>query len=49
VDHARRLASHFNAPLELMTGGHLLQFGRADAFRAIGRMLGRLGLFEERR
>jgi dienelactone hydrolase len=49
VDHARRLAAHFNAPLEIMPGGHLLQLGRADAFRAIGRMLGRLGLFEERR
>lgn len=49
VDHARRLAAHFGAPLELMAGGHVLQFGRADAFRAIGRMLGRLGLFDERR
>ncbi|HLM74171.1 MAG TPA: hypothetical protein VK459_15800 [Polyangiaceae bacterium] len=49
VDHARRLAAHFNAPLEVMAGGHLLQLGRADAFRAIGRMLGRLGMFEERR
>ena len=49
VDHAQRLAAHFNAPLEIMAGGHLLQFGRADAFRAIGRMLGRLGLLEGRR
>lgn len=49
VDHARRLAEHFNAPLEMMPGGHLLQLGRADAFRAIGRMLGRLGIFEGRR
>jgi dienelactone hydrolase len=49
VDHARRLAAHFNAPLEIMPGGHLLQLGRADAFRSIGRMLGRLGLFEGRR
>ncbi|MDC0743486.1 alpha/beta hydrolase family protein [Polyangium mundeleinium] len=48
VDHARRLADHFNAPLETFHGGHLLQFGRADAFRAVGRMLGRLGLFSRR-
>jgi dienelactone hydrolase len=48
VDHARRLAHHFNAPLETFHGGHLLQFGRADAFRAVGRMLGRLGLLARR-
>jgi len=48
VAHARRLAEHFGAPLETFHGGHLLQFGRADAFRAVGRMLGRLGLFSRR-
>lgn len=48
VAHARRLADHFNAPLETFHGGHLLQFGRADAFRAVGRMLGRMGLFSRR-
>jgi hypothetical protein len=41
---AGRLAAHFQAPLHAMHGGHLLQFGRSDAFREIGRMLGRLGL-----
>jgi hypothetical protein len=46
--HARRLADHFGAPLETFHGGHLLQFGRADAFRAVGRMLGRLGLLSRR-
>jgi predicted alpha/beta hydrolase family esterase len=46
IDHARRLADHFGAPLEVFSGGHILQFGRADAFRAVGRLLGRLGLFE---
>jgi len=48
VDHARRLADHFDAPLETFHGGHLLQFGRADAFRAVGRMLGRAGLLSRR-
>lgn len=46
VSHARRIAEHFDAPLELFHGGHLLQMGRARGFRAVGRMLGRLGLFE---
>jgi pimeloyl-ACP methyl ester carboxylesterase len=49
IEHARRLAAHFNAPLEVITGGHLLQFGRADAFRSVGRLLGRLGLLAPRR
>jgi hypothetical protein len=44
-DHARRLADHFGSPLEMFTGGHLLQLGRAQAFRAVGRLLGRLGYF----
>jgi pimeloyl-ACP methyl ester carboxylesterase len=35
--HAERLATHFGARLVVFDGGHLLQFGRADAFRAIGR------------
>jgi dienelactone hydrolase len=46
IDHARWLAQHFGAPLHVFPGGHILQFGRADAFRAVGRLLGRLGLFE---
>lgn len=44
IAHARRISEHFRAPLETFAGGHILQFGRADAFRAAGRMLGRLGL-----
>lgn len=48
VDHARRLSDHFGAPLEMFHGGHILQFGRADAFRSVGRLLGRLGLFVTR-
>ncbi len=45
IDHARWLADHFGAPLHVFQGGHILQFGRADAFRAVGRLLRRLGLF----
>ena len=37
--HAERLARHFGAETIRFTGGHLLQFGRGDAFRAIGRWL----------
>ncbi len=44
VEHARRLAHHFGAPFETWHGGHLLQFGRADGFRRIGRLLDELGL-----
>jgi pimeloyl-ACP methyl ester carboxylesterase len=42
--HADRLASHFGAPLIVFPGGHLLQFGRGDAFREVGRFWRRLGL-----
>ncbi len=46
--HARWLADHFGAPLTTFDGGHVLQFGRAQAFRAAGKMLGRLGLLSSR-
>lgn len=46
--HAERIAEHFGAPLEVFAGGHLLQIGRSHGFRAIGRLLGRLGLLEPR-
>lgn len=49
IEHARRLATHFDAPLEVFPGGHLLQFGRGEAFRSVGRLLGRLGLLVPRR
>jgi pimeloyl-ACP methyl ester carboxylesterase len=45
VEHARWLADHFRARLHLFHGGHILQFGRAGAFREVGRLLGGLGLF----
>jgi len=48
VDHARRLAAHFDARLETLPGGHILQLWRGEAFRAVGRMLGRLGLLDAR-
>ncbi len=48
MDHAERLAKHFDAALETFHGGHVLQFGRAEAFRAVGRMLQRHGLVEGR-
>ena len=38
VEHARWLAAHFGARLHLFHGGHILQFGRADAFREVGRV-----------
>jgi pimeloyl-ACP methyl ester carboxylesterase len=40
IAHAERLARHFEAEIVRFEGGHLLQFGRGDAFRAIGRWLG---------
>lgn len=49
IDHAERLARHFGAPLEVMRGGHIVQVNRPDGFRAVGRMLGRLGLFSRPR
>jgi pimeloyl-ACP methyl ester carboxylesterase len=38
--HARRLASHFRAPLVAFHGGHLLQLGRGEAFERLGELLG---------
>jgi pimeloyl-ACP methyl ester carboxylesterase len=42
IAHAECLAAHFDAPLHTFHGGHLLQFGRAEAFREVRRMLERL-------
>jgi pimeloyl-ACP methyl ester carboxylesterase len=44
--HGERLAAHLGAELHLMPGGHLLQIGRAEGFRAIARMMKRRGAFE---
>jgi pimeloyl-ACP methyl ester carboxylesterase len=48
-EHASRLAAHFGAEELRFVGGHLLQLGRADAFRAIARRLAALGLISRRR
>jgi pimeloyl-ACP methyl ester carboxylesterase len=45
IAHARRIAAHMGADLVSFPGGHLLQFGRADGFRAVGRMLHAQGIF----
>ena len=37
--HARMLARHFSAPLESWSGGHLLQFGRAQSLQRVGSFL----------
>lgn len=37
--HAERLARHFGARHTVMRGGHIVQFGRRDAFRELARML----------
>ena len=44
LSHARQLAAHFEAPLTTFEGGHLLQIGRAEAFRGVARMLRDLDL-----
>jgi len=44
MSHAKSLARHFSSRLEAWPGGHLLQLGRAESFRRIGRLLGELGL-----
>lgn len=49
VGHARRIAHHFGAPIESWHGGHLLQFGRSDGFRRIGRLLDELELTSRER
>ncbi len=48
VTHARRVASHFRAPLHTWHGGHLLQFGRAEAFGKVAELLARLEIISPR-
>ena len=48
IAHAERLAAHWGAPLVRIHGGHLLQFGRRDAFKAVGKMLRELGIMSPR-
>ncbi|HEY6560747.1 MAG TPA: YqiA/YcfP family alpha/beta fold hydrolase [Polyangiaceae bacterium] len=49
ISHAMRLARHFNARLQTMPGGHLLQIGRAESFRQVGHFLVELGLAQPQR
>jgi pimeloyl-ACP methyl ester carboxylesterase len=35
IAHARRLATHFSAPLVAFRGGHLLQLGRRESFERV--------------
>jgi pimeloyl-ACP methyl ester carboxylesterase len=40
--HARRLSTHFQAPLVTFPGGHLVQFGRDAAFDSVAELLARV-------
>jgi pimeloyl-ACP methyl ester carboxylesterase len=42
ISHARRIASHFSAPLVAFRGGHLLQLGRDRAFDRVYALLERV-------
>jgi pimeloyl-ACP methyl ester carboxylesterase len=44
IAQAERLARHLGAPLHRLPGGHLLQLGRGQAFRAVGALWRRIGL-----
>jgi acetyl esterase/lipase len=46
--HARRIATHFGCELVTIPGGHLVQLGRAEAFRGLASMLEREGIIEAR-
>ena len=46
--HAERLAAHFRCEELRFAGGHVLQLGRGDAFRALARKLASVGLIAPR-
>lgn len=48
IAHAERLARHFDCEMKTVGGGHLVQIGRGDAFRALAAMLVREGIIAER-
>ncbi|NUP13277.1 MAG: hypothetical protein HOW73_45135 [Polyangiaceae bacterium] len=48
ISHAEKLSRHFDSELVRFPGGHLLQIGRSDGFRAIGRMMKKHGVFDAR-
>jgi pimeloyl-ACP methyl ester carboxylesterase len=47
-EHAARLAAHFGCEELRFAGGHVLQLGRGEAFRALARRLASAGLIEPR-
>jgi pimeloyl-ACP methyl ester carboxylesterase len=47
--HAARIALHFGCEMVTFPGGHLLQIGRAEAFRAFADMLEREAIIPPRR
>jgi pimeloyl-ACP methyl ester carboxylesterase len=44
LSHARKIADHWDTPLVTFPGGHIVQLGRRDAFRAVMTMLRREGI-----
>ena len=46
IENARKLATHFHCKLETMHGSHLVQFGRNERFRSIGRFLNEIGVVQ---
>jgi pimeloyl-ACP methyl ester carboxylesterase len=46
--HARRIARHFACDMVMIPGGHLVQLGRSEAFRALAAMLEREGIIRPR-
>jgi pimeloyl-ACP methyl ester carboxylesterase len=48
ASEADRLARHFGVEARRFPGGHVLQFGRSGAFRALAQRLGELGLIAAR-
>jgi pimeloyl-ACP methyl ester carboxylesterase len=45
ISHAEKLAGHFGTPVELFSGGHILQGNRARAFESAFRMLEAAGFW----
>jgi pimeloyl-ACP methyl ester carboxylesterase len=48
MNHAKRIATHFGCEMMTIDGGHLVQLGRADAFRALGSLLEKEGIIPAR-
>jgi pimeloyl-ACP methyl ester carboxylesterase len=44
LTHARAIAEHFGCRIETWPGGHLVQYGRSDKFRSVGRFLNEIGV-----